>query len=83
MPYLQNLANFPSFPLALAEKMREYFRDLSLEELTMIRVGQTIIRVLAVATMAATAYFLAGWIHAGFPPWNQMLMRRGFEHKRA
>jgi hypothetical protein len=33
---------------------------ISIEELTMIYVGQTIIRALAVATMAVTAYFLAG-----------------------
>jgi hypothetical protein len=30
------------------------------EELTMIHIAQTIIRALAVATMAVTAYFLAG-----------------------
>jgi hypothetical protein len=32
----------------------------SIEELTMIRVGQTIVRALAIATMAGVAYFLAG-----------------------
>ena len=60
MPYLQTLANFPSMPLALAEKMREYRNHSFGEEFTMIHVGQIIIRALAVATMAVTAYFLAG-----------------------
>ena len=60
MPYLQNLAKFSSLPLALAEKMREYRNHSFGEELMMIHAGQTIIRAIAVATMAVTAYFLAG-----------------------
>ena len=60
MPYLQNPANFPSLPLALGEKMSEYRDQFSVEEFTMIRLGLTLMRWLVIATMAATAYFLAG-----------------------
>ena len=42
-------------PLALDEKTREYGHGL-----TMIRIGLTIIRWFAIATMAVVAYFLAG-----------------------
>jgi hypothetical protein len=53
MLYLQKLADFPPWLWRSARSARRFLS-------TMIRVGLTMIRWFAIATMAVVAYFLAG-----------------------